>query len=232
MMDDPLSRFFSGAGMPKVTTAGGAFGQPTGATSTGDGNKSSQPQSIELQRIEQHDNPPHTPIADTPTNSWTSPLTPSIHRGKIDAWTGPQHMPGPTHEQGAHIAAELMRLAMLDNFLARVREKLTPRYWERRGGVATATGGAAAGAGLGQGTAGAATIQPARCLLDMVHNPSATTPATVALGELDGDPVPKVQLTIAPGGFAPLPAAGLLFNHGIVLLSSTMPLTFAGRTLD
>lgn len=229
-MSDPLSQFFRTT--PQVTTAGGSMAQPTGPTSTGDGNKSSNPDSLEMQRIDNHNYPPHDPISGTPTNTWTSPLTHNVHRGKIDAWEQPTGIPGPNAEQTAAIATELMRLMRLDSFLERIRTKLTPRYWERRGGIAINTGGAAAGAGLGQGTAGAATLQPARCLLDMIHNPSTTTPATVALGELDGDPVPKIQVTIPAGGFAALPAAGLLFNHGLVLLSSTMPLTFSGRTLD
>lgn len=225
-----LSQFFRST--PQVTTAGGAFAQPTGPTVTGDGNKSSNPDSLEMQRIDDHNPPPHAPIGAPPSNRWTSPLTPSIHRGKIDPWLVPEGIPGPTAADAAAIAAELAKLMRLDSFLMRVREKLTPRYWERRGGAATATGGAAAGMGLGAGTGGAATIQPARCLLDCIHNPSTTTPAVVALGELDGDPLPKIQVTIPAGGFAPLPSAGLLFNHGIVVLSSNLPLTFSGRTLD
>jgi hypothetical protein len=65
----------------------------------------------------------------------------------------------------------------------------------------------------------------------MIHNPT-TNAVTVAVGEPDGDPFPRLSFNLAAGGFADLPGTGVLFVRGIMLLESSGPLTFAGRSLD
>jgi hypothetical protein len=159
------------------------------------------------------------------TNPWT--LADSIHDGEIDPWANRHETIAPPSIEEQHATRQaLASIAQIDGLIARLREKLFPKPWSIKIG-----GGA--NQGIGYLTAGAALIQPARCLLDVIHNPSTTTPSTVAIGELDGDPIPKFQTTIPAGGTVTIPG-GLLFNHGITLLGNTgnLPLTFGGRTLD
>ncbi len=150
----------------------------------------------------------------------------SVHApsGKIGPWVRSGNNMAPGIDVAA-VAAEFARLAQVDTFLQRVREKIWPKPWERRCG-AVATGGPMGG------TAGAATVQPARCLLDGVHNPTST-PTIVTLAELDGDPQAKLSLSLAANGTQTFPT-GLLFNKGVTILGNTagVNLTFWGRTLD
>jgi hypothetical protein len=143
----------------------------------------------------------------------------------IDPWVkqyATDSLAPPTLGNEEKFAEQFANLAQFDATMQRIRMKIFPKPWSRTGGIPFTTG-----------TAGAANINPDRCLLDGMHNPNATTPTTIALGELDGDPVPKINVTIAAFGFVTFPT-GILFDHGLSVLtnSANLPITFWGRTLD
>jgi hypothetical protein len=200
-----------------------AFQQPTGATTTGTGIKADQTNPA-LQRVAPPQQPGGKPAMPQPSNTWTQHSGPlqGVH---IDPWIKTQqldNLPPPSFGNEEKFAEQFANLAQFDATMQRIRMKLTPKPWSRTGGVPFTTG-----------TAGAANIQPDRVLLDGIHNPNATIPTTIAIGELDGDPIPKLNVTLAAFGVVTFPT-GILFEHGVTVLTNSagLPLTFWGRTLD